>query len=87
MLSLDLSDFMIELKDGAVKNVGAPTKTATVKLYDVTAAETREFGDEQIKLAFEDEGGNAVEVALFPDQARTIARGIESLEAESDVFE
>lgn len=87
MLSLDLADFMIELKDGAVKNMGAPTKTATVKLYDVASVETREFGDEQVKLAFEDEEGNTVEVALFPEQARAVARGLESLEAESGVFE
>jgi hypothetical protein len=87
VLSLQLEEFMIELKNGSIKNVGAPNKSATAKLYDVTDAETRAFGDERVKLSFADEEGNEVEVALPPAKARTIARGIESLEAESGVFE
>jgi hypothetical protein len=87
MLTLQLEDFMIELKDGSIKNVGAANKTATAKLYDVTGAEAREFGDERVKLSFTDEDGNEVEVALDPAQAREVARGIESLEEESRVFE
>ena len=87
MLSLQLEEFMIELKDGSIKNVGAPNKSATAKLYDVESAEAREFGDERVKLSFEDESGNEIEVALDPPAAREIARGIESLEEESRVFE
>ena len=77
MLSLQLDEFMIELEDGSIKNVGAPNKSGTAKLYDVAEAEAREFGDERVKLAFSDEDGNEVEVALFPGEAREVARGVE----------
>ena len=87
MLSLDLDEFMFEMNDGAIKHVGPSNKTGTAKLYDVDGVETREFGDKRIKLAFEDDAGNEVEVALFPEDAREVARGIEQLEGESDVFE
>lgn len=87
MLSVQLDEFMIELSEGSIKNVGAPNKSGTVKLYDVEHAEAREFGDERVKLAFADDEGNEVEVALAPSKARTIARGIDSLEEESRVFE
>ncbi|WP_459191319.1 hypothetical protein [Halosimplex sp. J119] len=87
MLSLDLDDFMFELKDGAIKHVGPSNKDATAKLYDVEGVDVREFGDKRVKLAFEDEDGNEVEVALFPEQAREVARGIEVLEDDSAVFE
>jgi hypothetical protein len=87
VLSLQLSDFMIELKEGSIENVGAPNKSATAKLYDVTDAEAREFGDERVKLSFGDGSGNELEVALDPSAAREIARGIESLEEGSRVFE
>ncbi|MFC7142547.1 hypothetical protein ACFQMA_22260 [Halosimplex aquaticum] len=87
MLSLDLEEFMFEVKDGAIKHVGPSNKTATAKLYDVDGVDVREFGDKRVKLAFEDEDGNEVEVALFPEQAREVARGIELLEDDSPVFE
>jgi hypothetical protein len=87
MLSLQLDDFMLELKDGSIKNVGPANKSATTKLYDVEAVDVREFGDERVKLGFTDESGNEVEIALFPDEAREVARGIEMLEEESQVFE
>jgi len=87
MLSLDLDRFMFELKDGAVKHVGPSNRSATAKLYDVEGVEVREFGDKRVKLAFADEDGNEVEVALFPDDAREVARGLELLEEESGVFE
>ncbi|MEF8852930.1 MAG: hypothetical protein V5A28_10995 [Haloarculaceae archaeon] len=87
MLTLDLERFMFELKDGTLKHVGASNKTATAKLYDVEGVEVREFGDERVKLAFTDEDGNEVEVALFPEEAREVARGVELLEDESRVFE
>jgi len=87
MLSLDVERFMFELKEGALKHVGPSNKTATAKLYDVEGVEVREFGDKRVKLAFEDEDGNEVEVALFPEHAREVARGIELLEDESGIFE
>ena len=87
MFTLDMDDFVFELKDGALKHVGPSNRTATAKLYDVEGVEVREFGDERVKLAFSDEDGNEVEVALFPAEAREIARGVELLEDESRVFE
>lgn len=87
MLSLDLDRFMFELKDGAVKHVGPSNRTATAKLYDVEGIDVREFGDKRVKLGFEDEDGNEVEVALFPEVAREVARGIETLEEDSETFE
>lgn len=87
MLSLDLGEFMFELKDGAIKHVGPSNKSATAKLYDVEGVEVREFGDKRLKLAFTDEDGSEVEITLFPEEAREVVRGIESLEDESPVFE
>jgi hypothetical protein len=87
MLSLDLDEFMFELTDGAIKHVGPSNREATAKLYDVEGLEVREFGDKRLKLAFADEDGNEVEVALFPEQAREVARGIELLEEDSPVFD
>jgi hypothetical protein len=87
MLSLELDEFMVELKDGALKNVGPANKSAEAKLFDVTRAEARAFGDKRVKLVFEDDEGNEVQVALFPDEARDIAADIEVLETESPVFE
>ena len=87
MLSLVLDEFMIELKDGSIKNVGPPNKSAEAKLYDVERAEAREFGDERVKLVFEDEEGNEVHVALDPQDARAIRGDVEALEEESVVFE
>ncbi|MFC6862891.1 hypothetical protein ACFQGE_05380 [Halomicroarcula sp. GCM10025817] len=87
MLSLDIDDFMLELKDGAFKNIGASNKRATVKLYDVEGVDVREFGDERVKIAFEDDQGSVVEVALFPEQVQAVADGLELLESESDLVE
>lgn len=87
MFTLDLDDFMFELKEGTLKHVGPSNRTATAKLYDVEGVDVREFGDERVKLAFSDEDGNEVEVALFPAEAREVARGVELLEDESRVFE
>ncbi|MEF8868971.1 MAG: hypothetical protein V5A85_10685 [Haloarculaceae archaeon] len=87
MLTVDFDSLMLELKEGVIKNVGPANTDATVKLYDVEAAEAREFGDERVKLAFADGEGNEVEVALFPEEAAAIRAGIEELEAESRVFE
>jgi len=83
MLTIDLADFMVELKEGTVQHVGASNTAAEAKLYDVTGVEVREFGDERVKVAFEDGEGNAVEVALFPDEAAEVRRGLDLLtEAE-----
>jgi hypothetical protein len=87
MLTLDIDDFMLELKDGAFKNVGPSNKQATVKMYDIEGVDVREYGDKRVKIAFEDEQGSEVEVALFPEQARAVADGLELLESESDVME
>ncbi|WP_227353899.1 hypothetical protein [Haladaptatus salinisoli] len=87
MLNLRIDDFMVELKDGAIKNVGPSNKTGSAKLFDVESAEVREFGDKRVKLVFEDDEGNEVQVALFPEKVRKIASDIERLEDDSPVFE
>ena len=87
MFTIDLERFMFELDEGAVKHVGPSNQSATAKLYGVEGVEVREFGDKRVKLVFEDADGNEVEVALFPEQASGVARGIEMLEEDSEVFE
>lgn len=68
MLTVDLEEFAFELDEGAIKHVGASSTTASASLYDVASLEVRAFGDDRIKLAFADEDGNELEVALFSDQ-------------------
>jgi hypothetical protein len=87
VLNLNIDEFMIELKDGALKNVGPANKSAEAKLFDVDSVEARAFGDKRVKCVFADDEGNEVEVALFPDDASQLARGIEALEDDSPVFE
>lgn len=87
MLTLRLDNFHIELKDGSIKNVAAPNKSATIKLYDIEDLAVDEFGDERVKLSVADEDGNTVELALFPEQARSVARSIDALADESQIFE
>jgi hypothetical protein len=87
MFTLDLDRFMFELKDGALKHVGSSTKSATAKLYDVTDIEAREFGDERVKIACEDDSGNEVEVALDPAEARELSAELDRIEADSEIFE
>ena len=85
MITVSLSDFVLELKEGVVKHVGPSTKTAEVKLYDVVAVEARPFGDERTKLVFEDDAGSVVHVAVTPDQARALAGDLAELaEGDSD---
>lgn len=84
MLTLDLGDLMVELKEGTVKHVGASNAGATAKLYDVEGVDVRGFGDERVKLAFDDGEGNEVEVALFSDEVEAVATGLETVRAESD---
>ena len=87
MLTLNLEEFMVELNEGSIKNVGPANKSATVKLFEVEDTEAREFGDKRVKLVFEDADGNEVQVSLFPEDVRKIADDIESLEEDSPVFE
>ena len=87
MLTLDLESFIFEVKEGAIKNVGPTNKAVTAKLFDVERAEAREFGDKRVKLVFEDGEGNEFQVALFPEDVRSIVRDVERLEDDSPVFE
>ncbi|ELY47271.1 hypothetical protein [Natronorubrum sulfidifaciens] len=87
MLTLSLEEFMVELNEGSIKNVGPTNKSATVKLFDVESAEAREFGDKRVKLVFEDADGSEIQVSLFPDDVRKIVDDIEKLEDDSPVFE
>ncbi len=87
MITVSLSEFVLELKDGVVEHVGPSNKTAEVKLYDVERVEVREFGDERLKLVFEDEAGSVVHVAVGPEQARSVGRAVEQLAEDSPVFE
>lgn len=87
MLNINLSEFMVELKGGSIRNVGPANKRAEAKLFDVTDAEAREFGDKRVKLEFVDDDGNEVQVALFPEHARKITDDIEALEDDSPVFD
>ncbi len=87
MLSLELSEFMVEYEDGAIKNVGPTNKSATAKLFDVDRVQAREFGDKRVKFVFEDDEGNELQVALFPEHVREIQGDLRDLEADSPVFE
>jgi hypothetical protein len=87
VLNINLSDFMIELKAGSIKNVGPANKTAEAKLFDVESAQAREFGDKRVKFVFEDDDGNEVQVSLFPEEVRDVMEDVAALENDSPVFE
>ena len=87
MLAISIDDFHVELKDGAIRNVGAATKSASAKLFDVERAEARAFGDKRAKLVFEDADGNEVQVALFPALLRAVVDDVEALAEEGHVSE
>ncbi|THE65329.1 hypothetical protein D8Y22_09065 [Salinadaptatus halalkaliphilus] len=87
MLALTLEEFMVELNEGSIKNVGPTNKSATVKLFDVESAEAREFGDKRLKLVFEDDEGNEIQVSLFPEDVYKLLEDVEALEDDSPVFE
>ena len=76
---------MFQLKEGAIHNIGASNKAATVKLYDVAAVEGRAFGDERVKLVARDDSGNEVEVALFPDELESLLNDIETVRSAGTV--
>ncbi|MFB6082115.1 MAG: hypothetical protein ABEJ67_04755 [Halanaeroarchaeum sp.] len=87
MLTIDVSEFSIQLDDGAIKNVGAVPKSASVTQYGVAEATVREYGDDRVKLEFVDDDGNEVAVALVPEDVRDLAADVEALAADSPVFE
>lgn len=86
MLTISIENCMLELKDGSIKNVGATNKSGTAKLFGVEDVEVRPFGDKRVKLVFEDDAGNEIQIALFPEEARTVRRGIQTLE-DGPIFE
>ncbi|MFO7925852.1 MAG: hypothetical protein ACQET5_03980 [Halobacteriota archaeon] len=86
MLNLNLDSFMIELKDGSIKNVGPTNKSASAKLFDVESAEARAFGDSQLKIVATDASGNEVQIALSADEAESIVDDVESLREKSGMF-
>jgi hypothetical protein len=83
MLTLSIEDLMLELEGGAIKHVGPKTTDATVKLYHVESAEARAFGDQQCKLAFADDDGNEVEVALDTDTAADLATALRAVSGDA----
>ena len=87
MLALTLEEFMVELNDGAIKNVGPNNKAVTAKLFDVESAEAREFGDKRVKLVFEDDDDNEIQISLFPEDVEKIVDEIDALEDDSAVFD
>ena len=87
MLALTLEEFMVELNDGAIKNVGPNNKAVTAKMFDVESAEARAFGDKRIKLVFEDEDDNEIQISLFPEDVQKIVDDIDALEDDSAVFD
>ncbi|MFQ3284296.1 MAG: hypothetical protein ACI9TI_001672 [Natronomonas sp.] len=82
MLNLNLESFMIELKEGSIKNVGPTNKSATAKLFDPESVEARAFGDSQLKIVASDADGNEIQVALFPEDAASIAEDIAAVREE-----
>ncbi|MFB6070158.1 MAG: hypothetical protein ABEJ76_03970 [Halanaeroarchaeum sp.] len=87
MLTIDVPEFAIKVDDGAIENVGAVPKTASVAQYGIAEATVREYGDDRVKLVFTDDDGNEVQVALFPDDVLDLAADVEALAEESSVFE
>ena len=79
MIVIDIEDFSIEIKNSVIKNVGGPQKSASVKFFDVENTEVRRFGKDQIKLCFEDEEGNRVEIAISEGEGDKIRQKIKSL--------
>jgi hypothetical protein len=87
VLHLRLDEFTIELDDGTIQNVGGPTKSGTAKLFEVGEAEARAFGDRRVKLAFADDDGSEVEVALDPADLETLLDDVAEIRAETDVLD
>ena len=87
MLYLDIENYMLQIKDGALKNVGPPSKSATAKLYDIETAEARAFGDNRIKFVCRDDEGNEVQLALFPEHVETILKDIDDIKQSGEIPE
>lgn len=81
MLALDIENFLVEIDDGSVKNVGPQTKSATAKLFHPETVDARAFGDSQVKLTATDDDGNEVQIAVSPAQAAALAEQLRDLEA------
>ena len=79
MIVTNIEDFSIEIKNSVIKNVGGPQKSASVKFFDVEDIEIRRFGKDQIKLCFEDEEKNRVEIAISGEEGDKIGQKIKSL--------
>ena len=84
MLTLDLENFVVEFEAGSLKTVGAPDASATVKLYHLDGVEARAFGDERVKVVAEDGEGNAVEMALAPEDLRSLAADLRDLDLDDE---
>lgn len=82
MLALDIENFLVEIDDGSVKNVGPQTKAATAKLFHPETVEARAFGDSQVKFVAEDADGNEVQIAVSPEQAATLGEQLQELKPE-----
>ncbi len=82
MLALDIENFLVEIDDGSVKNIGPQTKAATAKLFHPETVEARAFGDSQVKFVAEDADGNEVQIAVSPEQAATLGEQLQELKPE-----
>lgn len=82
---LDIEDFMLQIKDGSLHNVGPPTKTGTAKLFDVVDSEARPFGDNRIKIECADETGNTVQISLFPEHAEKLVNDINAIRQSEEI--
>jgi hypothetical protein len=87
MHTLELGDRRIGLGDGPVRNVGASNETGSAKLFDVENVSARAFGDEHVKLVFQDETGSEVQVALVPDDIESLLDDLETIRNDTEVFD
>ena len=56
-------------------------------IFGVTAGLLDKFGDKRVKLVFEDEDDNEIQISLFPEDVQKIVDDIDALEDESAVFD
>lgn len=85
MLALEITDFMLQIKDGSINNIGGPTKAAIIKLFDVESSEARAFGDNRVKIICDDAMGNEIQLALFPEQIADLEADIAAIRESGDV--
>ena len=86
MLAIEFDQLMFEVTEGSIKNIGPTNKSVSAKLFGVTEANARAFGDKRVKLEFADEDGNIIHIALFPSEATAIRQSLEELE-DGPVFD